>query len=31
MRLRLIHAFIGTAMDCFDDAANPLPRPGAVI
>lgn len=31
MRQRLIHAFIGTAMDCFDDAANPIPKPGALI
>ncbi len=31
MRQRLISAFIGTAPDCFDAEANPVPKPGALI
>jgi len=31
MRRRLINAFRGAAMDCFDDATNPVPRPGGAV
>ncbi|MEN9867528.1 MAG: hypothetical protein RL748_3118 [Pseudomonadota bacterium] len=31
MRQRLIAAFPGTAADCFDKLALPIPRPGGII